>query len=177
MVYQYCLSCLDLPGNIAECGVYSGGIAHLLSLLLQRHASKASLHLFDTFEGMPSASITERDHFVSGDLAAPLDRVVQRLDGFPFVEFHPGRLPETLSQVAGVTDYAFVHVNVDMYQSTLDCCQWFWPRMGTGGILFIGDYGMYAYRRTARAAADEYFADRDATVLLLPTGQALVIKR
>jgi hypothetical protein len=176
MLYQFCDRALLAGGELAECGVFAGGTAHLLALLLEERAFTGEFHLFDTFAGMPPGTTPERDFYEPGALAASLTDVSRRLREFPFIRFHQGIIPDTLAQVAGVDRYCFVHVNVDVYPATLDSCAWFWPRMTPGGILLIGDYGFYRYRKAARAAVDTYFADRPEKPLVLPTGQAIVIK-
>lgn len=177
LLYQFCESSLLLDGAIAECGTYKGGTAHLLAALLERSGRARDFHLFDTFTGMPASAKPERDYHGPGAFPASLPEVQGRLDRFPFVRFHAGTIPETLQEVADVDDYAFVYVNVDIYESTLDCCRWFWPRLQKGGIMFIGRYGFFRYRYAARAAADLYFADKPEKPIVLPTGDAVVIKR
>ena len=47
------LQCLNVRGDIWECGVYKGGTAAMIASLLRNSVSKKKLFLFDTFEGMP----------------------------------------------------------------------------------------------------------------------------
>lgn len=132
ILYQFCHRSLALEGDIAECGVFTGGTAHLLSLVLSTHPHP--LHLFDTFSGMPDTSVPARDYHSPGDFAdTSLNQVKQRLASFPFVNFHPGLIPNTFSEVVHISTYSFVHVDVDIYPSVFDCCKWFWPRLTRGG--------------------------------------------
>jgi Macrocin-O-methyltransferase (TylF) len=53
-----------LDGDFAECGVYRGGTALLLSRILTSAAAKKNLLLFDSFQGLPDASaITKEGNF------------------------------------------------------------------------------------------------------------------
>jgi hypothetical protein len=126
---------------------------------------------------MPDTSVPERDYHSSGDFSdTSLNRVQRRLQGFPFLAFHPGLMPQTFDEVAAVPTYSFVHVDVDIYPSVLECCKWFWPRLCPGGMIVFDDYGFYPYRYAARVAVDEFFASSVESLIVLPTGQAVAIK-
>jgi len=179
MLYQFCRRSLSLDGAAAECGVYTGSTAHLLSLVMSSHSLNGrELHLFDTFSGMPDLSIPERDYHSPGDFSdTSLDYVRRRLQPFPFVKFHPGKMPDTFNQVAAVPAFSFVHVDVDIYPSVFECCKWFWPRLCPGGVIVFDDYGFYPYRYAARAAVDDFFSSLgERPIIVLPTGQAVAIK-
>jgi len=51
MIYQYAQQVTNLPGDVAEVGVYKGGTARLLAKTFERTGK--TVHLFDTFSGMP----------------------------------------------------------------------------------------------------------------------------
>jgi O-methyltransferase len=176
MLYQFSRSALRFAADWAECGVHTGGTAHLLSLVAERRPRR--VHLFDTFSGMPTTAIQQRDYHAPGEFAdTSLEQVQQRLSAFPFVTFHPGELPGTFDDVARVDAYSFVHVDVDIYAAVLASCKWFWPRLCSGGIIVFNDYGMYPYRYAGKAAIDDYFAEvDDGSLIILPTGQAVAIK-
>ena len=176
MLYQLSRSCLRLDGDWAECGVHTGGTAHLLSLVVG--GRPRPLHLFDTFVGMPNVASAQRDYHAPGDFSdTSLHDVKSRLRNFPFVVLHPGLMPDTFDEVATVQSYSFVHVDVDIYPSVRACCEWFWPRLRPGGMVVFNDYGIYPYRYAARAAVDEFFAGvSEGSLFVLPTGQAVAMK-
>ncbi|MCI0645018.1 MAG: TylF/MycF family methyltransferase [Chloroflexi bacterium] len=178
LLYQLACQAAHLPGDMAECGVFTGGTAQILAEVLTRHHSSARLHLFDTFSGMPDTALPERDYHSPGDFSGTsLEFVRNRLRAYASsCEFHPGFMPDTFSEVVNVPQYSFVHIDVDIYLSVLACCEWFWPRLVPGGVMVFDDYGFYSYRHAAKAGVDEFFADKIEQSLVLPTGQALVIK-
>lgn len=135
MLYQFARYALSLDGDVVECGTYNGGTAYLLaSIMATKVTAEKRLHLFDTFQGMPVIAIPERDVHAPGDFGdTSLDYVRRRLQKFPFVEFHPGFIPETFAEIANIDCFSFVHVDVDIYPTALECCKWFWPRMTRGG--------------------------------------------
>lgn len=159
----------DAP--MAECGVYTGGTAELIGA-----SGPSMLHLFDSFVGMPGEAVPTRDYHVEGDFSdTSVEEVRRRLTGMD-CEFHIGFMPATFAEVAEVTGYSLVHVDVDIYTSVRDCIEWFWPRLVSGGVIVFDDYGFYPYREAARRAVDEFMGDVPESVLALPTGQGVVVK-
>jgi O-methyltransferase len=177
-IYQFGRYALTRTGDFAECGTFRGGTAHLIAAMIQPLATKPPrLHLFDTFAGMPATSVPQRDHHRPGDFSdTSLAQVQDRLRDYDFVDFHPGLIPATFSEMSSAAPIAFVHVDVDIYPSVLACCEWFWPRLAEGGVMLFDDYGFPVYRNAARAAIDDYFGPRSIRPILLSTGQAVVIR-
>jgi hypothetical protein len=169
--------CLHLDGEVAECGVYRGGTAHLFATTIAEHARRpVRLHLFDTFAGMPTAADTDASAHRQGDFGdTSLASVRAFLAAFPDVEFHAGVIPDTFREL-GAERFALVHVDVDLYQSVRDCCVFFHPRLVNGGVMVFDDYGFPQYRDAARKAVDEFFADKPERPIVLGTGQCVVLK-
>jgi O-methyltransferase len=162
-----------LSGDFAECGVAQGGSALLLCRVLQE--SPKPLRLFDSFQGLPKPNPIHDRFFREGQYAAPVDVVKERLQDFCHItDFRVGWIPGTF---AGLDDaqYAFAHIDVDLYQSTLDSCRYLYPRLTPGGVLLFDEYGFPA-AHGEKVAVDEYFADKPERPIALPTGQAMVLK-
>ncbi len=159
-----------IPGDIAEVGVYNGGSAKLISEI----KGPKSLHLFDTFEGHPELSVYDDPrHAHRGESAALFDDVRDYLKQYPNVHLYKGLFPSSAGPVENTT-FSFVHLDVDLYESTLNCLQFFYPRMNKGGVIISHDYPSLA---GVRKAVDEFFADKPEIVLTQPgCWQATVIK-
>ncbi len=163
-----------LAGDVAECGVYRGGTASLFSNVFSADAS-VSVHLFDTFEGMPEVNPAYDKH-KKGDFSdTSLSGVQKFLQDSHNVTFHKGLFSETFSDVKE-NKFRFVHIDCDIYSSVKECCEFFYPRMVTGGAMIFDDYG-FASCPGAKKAADEFFSDKKEYLIRLPTKQALVIKQ
>lgn len=172
MLDQFARQCLRLPGDFAEIGVFRGSSSALLGQILMGSAKR--LHLFDTFEGMPPTD-TDRDLYRKGELGnTNLEEVRQRLAFCPQADFHPGFFPATATGLES-EHFAFVHVDVDIYQSVLDCCEFFYPRLTPAGAIIFDDYG-FVRCSGAKAAVDAFFADKPESPCYLPTGQCLVVR-
>jgi len=164
-------ACLD--GNFAEVGVYRGGSAKLLC----HTKGNKCLHLFDTFEGMPNTVTPSIDIHRPGDFDhTSLGDVKVYLSSYDDLVFHEGFFPST-AITAQLQSQAFclVHIDVDIYQSTLDSLRFFYPLLTPGGIILSHDYGSRACPGV-RLAFTEFFAEKSEPVIPLWDTQALVIK-
>jgi O-methyltransferase len=170
---QCAVTCRNLPGEFAEVGVYKGGTARLLAETL-RGVNK-TLHLFDTFGGMPATDDIHDIHRAGDFAQTSLTAVKSYLADFSRVEFHPGLFPQTADAVTGCR-FAMVHIDVDIHRSVQDCCEFFYERMNPGAMMVFDDYGVTSCPG-AKVAVDDFFRDKPEKPLYLPTAQALAIKR
>jgi len=165
-----------VDGDFIECGVYQGGTAMIIQRTVRSAGAdrRKRLLLFDTFEGMPANSAGGDSYRVGEMSDTSYEKVVERLsDGGRTIVFK-GLIPATF---AGVRDarFAFAHVDVDVYQSIKDCCEFIYPRLNGGGWLVFDDYGFPSCAGGKRAI-DEFFAGKPEVPIVLPTGQAIVVK-
>ena len=157
-----------IEGDVAEVGVFKGGSAKLI-----REATQKPLHLFDTFEGLPELSDKDNpDQFQKGNFSASLEGVKNYLKEYRNVYFYKGRFPLTAEPIEN-KKFSFVNIDVDIYQSTMDCLRFFYPRMSKGGCMLCHDYLVDG----ARKSFNEFFKDKPEIIIEpFATGQALVIK-
>lgn len=168
MVYTLARAQQGVIGDMAELGVYQGTSARLIC----QAKNGATLHLFDTFEGLPEPSSREQRVLARGQFAEGIDDVRARLAPWSGVEFHPGRFPETAKAVEAAS-FSFVHLDVDLYDSTATALEFFYPRLNPGGVVLSHDYSMLP---GVRAAHDDFAAAHGAHIVELPTTQALLIR-
>ena len=169
----------DIPGAIAEFGVYKGATARLICQV----KGDKPLYLFDTFQGMPNEKISSQDRWkrdTHTDTA--LSSVQAYLKGFKDVYFVPGMFPESLNEKLEVPDLRFslVNVDVDLYESTLEALKFFYPRLNVGGRLVSHNYGLKftdgGDTPGVKKAFDNYFADQSHVVIEIAETQCIVIK-
>ncbi len=175
MLLQWLGFALAAAGEVAEFGVWRGGTATLLHNHLAARAPDRTLHLFDSFAGLPEADPAKDNYHRAGDLADASEAEVRELfEGAAGVVIHAGRFEET---VASVQDrrFCFVHIDADLYSSVLFATSFIFPRLNPGGAIVYDDYG-FRTCAGAKAAVDEYFAALAATPVYLTTGQCVVIK-
>jgi hypothetical protein len=100
--------------------------------------------------------------------------VRQNLGEFSAYEFHKGWIPDRFVDVAE-KHFAFVHIDVDLYQPTLDSLKFFYSRMNPGGIILCDDYG-FTTCPGATKAVNELLADKPENMVALPGGGGFLIK-
>jgi O-methyltransferase len=166
-----------LPGEVWEAGVYRGGVARMVRALILNSGSteQCALRLFDSFAGLPEPRIGIDCHHHLGDFSdTSLSEVRAFVGEDKFIDYRPGWIPETF---AGL-DHSIIrlaHVDVDLYESTLNCLRYIYPRLVPGGIIVLDDYG-FVTCPGVRKAADEFFIDRPDVLLMLPSGQAILVR-
>lgn len=164
----------DVPGDIAECGVRFGRSSYFIQTGAQ--PSDKHMYIFDSFEGLsaPGAADAmggEGSYWTRGDLSVPETIVQENLKSFPNIHLLKGWIPERFADVQDRT-FSFVHIDVDLYEPTLDSLKFFFPRMAKGGIIICDDYGFENCPGATRAF-DEFFADKKNLMIMLATGQCV----
>ncbi len=160
-----------LSGALAEVGVFEGGSARMIC------ETKGSnrLYLFDTFAGLPDAGEYDtcahrsQPHLYACSLAS----VQSYLQPFPNVFFHQGLFPHSAGNVPEDEIFSFAHLDVDLYESTLACLKYFYPRMTPGGVILSHDYSIL---EGVRRAFSEFLHDKPEELIELPTTQCMLVK-
>lgn len=174
MLFSLARYASQLDGDLAECGVYKGGTALMLSRLLTSVSPRKNLFLFDSFEGLPDASAAD-NHYEGGEFAnTSAESVATLLSEFGFAQIRKGWIPQTFKNLEDKR-FAFVHVDVDLYQSALDCCAFFYPRLVRGGVMLFDEYG-FPSTRGEKDAVDEWCANVPEKPISLISGQCMILK-
>ncbi|HET6458464.1 MAG TPA: TylF/MycF/NovP-related O-methyltransferase [Nitrosopumilaceae archaeon] len=170
-VYSVAKSQSKLEGDMAEVGVFQGGSAKLIC----EAKGNGKLHLFDTFEGLPELSDKDTHFGVKywkksqfGNTS--VENVKKYLSKYSNVFYYKGTFPETANPITDLK-FSFVHIDVDLYQSTMDCLKFFLPRLVQGGIILSHDY----HTGGVRSAFDEFFKEKKIPIVELPGPQCMVI--
>ncbi|TAL49188.1 macrocin-O-methyltransferase [Patescibacteria group bacterium] len=168
-IYRTVRETEKIKGDIAEVGVYKGGSAKLIC-----EATKKPVHLFDTFEGLPDlCEIDNPEQFRKGDYSAQFENVKSYLKKYPDVYFYKGLFPST-SELVKNKKFSFVHLDVDLYESTLNCLKFFYPKINRGGVIISHDY---LKSEGVKRAFDKFFKDKPEIIIELPAcDQCLVVK-
>ena len=164
-----------LEGLVAEVGVWKGGSAKLLLERMKRLGITDTLYLFDTFSGMPACDPNVDCHREGDFKDTSIPIVKERLTGYTNFECIPGFFPNSAKGRFDNEKFKWMHIDVDIYSSVKEACEWAYSRMVTGGLMIFDDYGTHACKG-AKLAVDEFFADKTEAVMYLPTTQAIVIK-
>jgi hypothetical protein len=135
------------------------------------YASSRALHLFDTFEGLPTVTHKDSPKFAAGQYSSNLEDVQRYLDGGK-VHFYKGHFPLTAEPVKDKV-FSFVHLDADLYESTMAGLRFFYPRLCPGAILICHDY---LTSEGVNVAFEEFFADKPEPVIELTGYQCMLVK-
>jgi len=178
---------LSLEGDWVECGVAGGFSAVLLANVAKSRDPKYSgrrLHLIDSFEGLSEPTVEDAipSENQSGHLVAPygpghfkfsvkhLQRVMK---AFPDREIYRGWIPDVFAKLPD-RRWSFVHVDVDLYEPTRDCVEYFLPRLMPGGVMINDDFSSPMFPGGGRGW-HECFNRSGLSYLVLDTGQAVYV--
>ena len=172
-LYSLARSVSRLPGALAEAGVYRGGSARILCAVKQDDP----LYLFDTFEGMPQTNAATDGGFRTGDFAdTGFEDVKNYLSRFPNVHIYKGIFPDSaVGKEPANQQYRFVHLDLDIYESTFKSLEFFYPRVVAGGIIVSHDYSNLTVPGVKKAFTD-FFEDKREPVIPLWDTQCVVVK-
>jgi O-methyltransferase len=175
MLYQLMRLVGNVPGDTAECGVYTGAGSYLICKLNQKNELfDRTHHIFDSFEGLSKPLECDGEHWTEGDMYCPLEAVKKNLSGFGNVSVHKGWIPERFSDVAH-HDFCFVHIDVDLYGPTLDSIEFFYPRVNEGGLIVCDDYG-FTSCPGATKAVEQFLENKAEKMISLSGGGGFLIK-
>jgi O-methyltransferase len=177
-LYSSVLATKTLDGEMAEVGVYRGGSAKMICEV----KGDKSFHLFDTFEGMPDQQINpEKDRWRQGShKKTSLELIKQYLDDYTNLHFVKGVFPDSIRPYPDLKSktFCFVHLDVDLYQCTLDALQFFWPRMTKGGRIVSHNYNLSPQADTpgVKEAFFDYYQDKRHSIIEIADTQCMIIK-
>ena len=179
VLYSLARSVAGLEGDTVECGVFAGEGSHLICTATARPGR--THHVFDSFAGLSEPTGDDRPETAHSyrwrkhDLAVSQAVVERNLAQHRAITYHPGWIPGRFPDVAD-RRFAFVHVDVDLFEPTRDSLEFFYPRLVPGGVLLCDDYGSAACPGAKRAFDDLAARNPEGTVVHLPTGQGFLVR-
>ena len=154
----YCYGTV-VPGDLVEFGTMTGHTARAIAEAMLAVESEYRLppkrfHLYDSFEGLPepvaipdtASPHVQLGHWARGGCKVlgkeELNQVMLELlppDRFDLVE---GWYSDTVPQGSPDQRYAFIHVDCDLYQSTIDCLTPLFQRgqVSAGAVICFDDW-------------------------------------
>jgi hypothetical protein len=162
----------DVPGDLAECGVWRGQSLVPMGIYLQQKGIPKRIYGFDSFEGFAESVVLDRQlggthqewkqAGVKNDTS--IDIVHDKLDRFGVrnVELVKGFFEHTLPRYADRA-FSFVHLDCDAYSAYKECLEFFYPRLSRGGIVLFDEYDDPPWPG-CNQAVDEFLAGKPETL-------------
>lgn len=177
--YEIFKMTLDLPGEIAEFGVFKG--TSLIRLIMYRdiltNAKARKVIGFDTYTKYPDMRHElDKEHMkdfihkagVESISLEQFDEVLKHAGIRDNVELVAGDICETAPKYIAdheTIKFSLINMDTNFYLPTKVALEQFWPRLVSGGVLMLDDYGIVPGETQA---VDEYFAGKNIKIQKLP---------
>ncbi|WP_179030820.1 TylF/MycF/NovP-related O-methyltransferase [Paenibacillus kribbensis] len=141
-------------GSVAELGVFKGEF----SKYINRVFPDRQLYLFDTFSGFDQKDIDNENkgdfsNSVAGEFCnSDVDLVLNKMMYKENCIVKKGYFPESASDVNET--FAFVSLDVDLYQPILEGLKFFYPKLSEGGYIIIHDYNSTRFHGVKQAVRE-----------------------
>ena len=185
---RYFLATLDLPGGRVECGAYRGATALLLCEAwrgVQPGFTGSDFYLVDSFSGTSASTVHDlipvRDEkgemrmspfFPPGKTDVSANAVRGYFSDFPRARICAGWIPEVLHTLPEQS-WAFVHLDLTLYEATLAALRYFYPRLATGGVIVCDGS---SFCPGVQQAVDEFSEAEDLPYTVLAYREAVFLK-
>ena len=168
----------DIDGDIVECGVWKGGNIICASLMCDLLKMDRTLWAYDTYEGMsepedidiclvnqtsakPQYEANQKEN-INTWCYSSFEEVRQNfkkeLTNIEHIKMIKGSVEETLDDDNNIPQsISILRLDTDWYQSTKKELDVLYPKLKSGGVLIIDDYGHW---KGSRQAVDEYFQNK-----------------
>lgn len=154
-------------GDVVEIGVWKGGSILSMILALEKNSClDRRIHLYDTFQGMTPSLEIDKDYenrkasdLISNDpywlCICGIEEVKKNISDntkYPsnLIQYHVGDICKTNFIPEKI---ALLRLDTDWYESTKFELDNFYPKVVSGGIVIIDDYGHW---KGCRLAVDEF---------------------
>lgn len=171
-----------VDGSIVECGVGSGFSLFDFAVISAALNRPRQIYGFDTFDGLPDPTSEDgkRNARMGGHMAYSREYIHEALllagldEEFisTNITLVPGDIRQTLPSYAGGegNPIAFLHIDVDLYESYRAILDNLYGCVASGGIIAFDEYADPDWPGATKAV-DEFFADRPEQIVQSPVAE------
>lgn len=138
-IHEYLIKSLNASlGDVVELGVLHGGTSKYLSNI----ANDRTIHIFDTFTGLPEYFISAMDGNMSPNFFTDThqDIVKRYLSDCNNIKIYQGIIPIVLNRLE-IDNFCFVFLDCVLYFPTYSSLLYFGKKIDKKGFMIIDDYG------------------------------------
>ena len=159
----------EVPGDVAECGVFKGSSLCAIALSLRERGVAKHVFGLDSFQGFDQsvqkdielggrANTEKRIGGFDGTSIGHVRGKLARLGLLDAVTLIPGYFAETLRTLPAKS-FSFVHLDCDIYDSYKQTLNFFYPKMSYGGLILFDEYEDPPWPG-CKLAVDEFLVDK-----------------
>jgi len=176
-VWDLALEALKIEGDFIECGSHLGGLGFLLGFLIRHFKADKRVYLCDSFQGMPEPDPLFDSYYQKGMLRSDLDRCrdfIKKNDLQLTSILMPGWFEETLPTFSKEQKFSLIHIDCDIYQSTLTCFENLYDKANPRSPIIMDDF--FIPPAGERMAAMQWLSETGETLNMGPLSQVYVRK-
>ena len=167
----------NIKGDIVETGVFRGANLVLINNFLNKSNIDKKIYAYDTYAGQPEPSNLDFDLKGTSmidkfsDLKkkniitvyCSLEKVKENIIKYSIndlskIIFVKGKVEDTLDDERNIpSQISLLRLDTDFYDSVKKSLEILYPKLISGGVLIIDDYGHF---KGAKLAVDNYFKDK-----------------
>jgi len=176
-IFNYLEDASDKPGNVAECGVCSGGTSLFIASVLRDLRVRKKVYMFDGFAGLPEPDRQYDRYYEAGSMKGNYRNLLESINRYNLADYcvvRKGWFSETLPKIPPDDQFCFVHVDCDLHKSAVECLVNLYPKIVPGGAIVFDDY--YDGSGGVQRALNDWAAETREIIFLGPFGQAAILK-
>lgn len=158
-----------IDGDIVECGVWYG----ILSRALLNYFGKDDLRKFILFDSWGESDFEMQGPYKRKNYLDDIFDVVTRRFAAEEVTFIRGTLPKSLEK-SSLNKISLLMIDLNSGWLEKEILEILWNKVSKDAIVYFDDYGQDF--PLVRRAIDEFVNEYKQTLLVFPTGQAIIIK-
>ena len=160
-----------IEGCIAEVGVWRGYTSRIIRVM----EAERRMYLFDTFEGFFEKDLEGGEDGRFRDTNVEIvKKAIGKMENVTIV---PGYFPDSAQGLEDAT-FAFVMIDVDLFNPTLAGLNFFYERMNSGGYIFIHDYNSPESDWAVLRATNEFMKGKPEKIVEIPDmGGSVIIRK
>ncbi|MFB9952679.1 TylF/MycF/NovP-related O-methyltransferase [Rhizobium puerariae] len=168
----------NVPGDLVEVGCNEGQSSVLIAKVIKDLNADKKLHVYDSFEGLPSARSEDGHSYKAGDLKTSEDILLGNFfrHGLEPPVIHKGWFQDTLKD--GLPErISFAYLDGDFYDSIMVSLQYVYPRLSAGAVCLVDDYcdteinaGGWNNLPGVKKACDDFMSDRPEEICYIYSG-------
>jgi len=171
---------VKLEGDFVECGVNTGIFSLAICDYLDFARLPKRFWLFDTYAGLPEDQVSPEEEVLGiVEYHAPsfsecYELARRNFSPYPNAVLVRGKVPDTLAG-AGIGKVCYLSIDMNLVAPEIAAIEFFWDKLAPGAPVVLDDYG-WTPHRLQKDAMDEFARRKNVPILMLPTGQGLIIR-